>query len=211
MQLLQSYRSCGWKLHGCSVPRFHCHPMEERNQCTHFPFWQIKHVLCFAGIFLFFASRWTSATAPCPLHCQKGMPSCQPRAQLMLMGFINEYHKLPVLFCLCTLPSVSRSPEPRNCTGQTRSTCWPAGRKGKVRISWYCCRVLTAEPPLRCTKQFVSRSARGVCGLYMAGDVQRTWEAAGTRSGLLFWGFWAGLFISQASATCCSGDCSSPG
>lgn len=26
------------KPRGCSVPRFHCHPMEERNQCTHFPF-----------------------------------------------------------------------------------------------------------------------------------------------------------------------------
>lgn len=26
------------RLRSCFVPRFHCHPMEERNQCTHFPF-----------------------------------------------------------------------------------------------------------------------------------------------------------------------------
>lgn len=210
MQLLRSYRSCGWNCTAVLCPGSIA-TLWKKETSAHIFLLTNKTCALLRGDFPFFPSRWTSATVPCPLRCQKGMPSCQPRAQLVLMGFINEYHKLPVLFCLCTLPSVSCFPEPRNCAGQTRSTCWPAGRKGKVRISWYCCSVLTAEPPLRCTKQFVSRSVRGVCGSYMAADVQRTWEAAGTRSGLLFWGFWAELFIIQASTTCCSGDCSSPG
>lgn len=162
--------------------------------------------------FSIFASCWTPATVPCPLQRQKVMQSCQTHAQLMLMCCINEYHKLPVLFCLCTLLSFAHFPAPSNCSGQTGSIRWPSGRKGEVRILWCCCSVLAAEPPLHFAEQFLFRkSVRGACDLYIAVDVQRTWEAAGTRSGLLFWGFWGELFISQVSATCCLGDCSSAG
>lgn len=145
-----------------------------------------------------FPSLPLTATVLCPLPPPKGMLS---PAQLLAVCFINEHHGLPGLSAStpCCLPPVSQSPG----MALVRQA-GPAGPEEAGVGAAFRGTVLSHHlaPHMGQGRD----TSRGVWGTW-----QRTWEAAGTTPGLLFWGFWAELFISQVRATCCSGDCPSSG
>lgn len=197
MQLVRSDRSCGWN-HAAVLCPGSIATLWKKETSAHIFLSTDETCALLCGDFPFLLLAEPLPRCPALYAARKGCQAASPT----LMGFINEHHKLPVLSASAP-PCVSHFPSPVLLT-QTRSTCWPAGRKGKVRSLCSHCRALTADHQLAAASRLC---LGGACGLHIAGDVQRTWEAAGTRSGLLFWGFWSGLFISQAGATCCSGGC----
>lgn len=187
MQLVRSDRSCGWN-HAAVLCPGSIATLWKKETSAHIFLSTDETCALLCGDFPFLLLAEPLPRCPALYAARKGCQAASPT----LMGFINEHHKLPVLSASAP-PCVSHFPSPVLLT-QTRSTCWPAGRKGKVRSLCSHCRALTADHQLTAASRLC---LGGACGLHIAGDVQRTWEAAGTRSGLLFWGFWSGLFISQ--------------
>lgn len=186
-----------------SVPRFHCHPMEERNQCTHFP--PLHKSVC-AWLHGDFPSLLLGATVPCPLPPPKGTLS---PTQLVAMCFINEHHGRPGLAACTPCCLHPRSQGPGMALVRQAGPAGPGDRAGQgfVALCWQLSHHIAPHTGLG---RDTSRSVRGMW--------QRAWEVAGTTPGLLFWwvyfgfwGFWAELFISQVRGTCCLEDCPSSG
>lgn len=117
------------------MPRFHCHPMEERNQCTHFS--PLHKSVC-AWLHGDFPSLLLTATVPCPLPPPKGTLS---PTQLISMCFTNEQHGLPGL-AACT-PCCLHPQSPGMALVRQAG---PAGPGDRGRAG-FCGAVLTAEPP----------------------------------------------------------------
>lgn len=188
-------RSCSWNC-GAALCPGSIATLWKKETSAHIFLCTNQTCACLHGDF---PALLLTATVPCPLPPPKGTLS---PAQLVAVCFINEHHGLPGLCAStpCCLPPLSQSPGMALVRQAGPAGPGEAGvGQGFVALCWQLSHHLTPH-----TGQGRDTS-RNVWGTR-----QRTWETAGTTPGLLFWGFWAGLFISQVR-TCCSEDCPSSG